>query len=408
MRVLTLRTGDATVDLHPRLTVLTGLSPALRSAIVAAIGGLGRGVVADRVSGLVEAHGVQFPLERDLLAALELPDTIDAVLRSTDLPGRSVSVEELGARLAEARADLAARRVDVSAALERLHEARGTATLGERRLELLAEVESRRVELLRTEAMLAEGRSGAVDVHLTPDDVAAIEAAHDGVVEAEARVERKRLPSPVARRRLREAERSEGDVLGRYGLPSYGAYLLRTATMHVDPQTARSLHELEDQRAGAEKALTEAREELARCDALLTDADHLLAEAQAALAAAEPAEVETVAMVADLERRLTAAPAPTASPLVDGNDVEVYVLARLAGVRAGGHAGSVPMVIDDVLVAAPPESRSRLLELLDRLSEAVQLVYLTTDPDVAEWAAALGAERATVVAGDGTSGPSGG
>ena len=75
----------------------------------------------------------------------------------------------------------------------------------------------------------AQAQEAARLAHLLPHDIAEIEQAHTVVVEAEEKVEGKRMASPMARRRLEAAEAAERQVLERLGLPSYHAFLLRTA-----------------------------------------------------------------------------------------------------------------------------------------------------------------------------------
>jgi hypothetical protein len=75
----------------------------------------------------------------------------------------------------------------------------------------------------------AQAQEAARLAHLSAHDVAQIEQAHAAVVEAEEKVEGKRVASPMARRRLDAAEAAEQKVLERLGLPSYHAFLLRTA-----------------------------------------------------------------------------------------------------------------------------------------------------------------------------------
>jgi hypothetical protein len=404
MRIVTLRLGDGTLPLHPRITVMAGLDHDRRAAIVDAVAGLARGAVPDGVSGFLDAHGVQFDFDERVIAALDLPAGLDAVLRPTDLPGASIPAGELRERLERARMVLDERAFAAAAAEERLAEARASDALAEGRPGLAAEVDARQAELTVVEHALAAVRSDTVS--LGEHERQAVEEAHDAVVEAEERVAHARLPNPAARRRLREAERAELAVLARFELPSYGAYLLRTSTMHVDPETSRRLADLYSRRAEAEKAVAEALDDLARCDAVLSDSERAKAEAQSSLEDARSAQHEARAAVDDLEERLAAAGINASPTRVDGSDIEVYVLARLAGARAGGCVGSVPLVVDDALLAAPEQDRPRILDLLDRLAVVVQVVYLTDDGEVVEWARSLGGERAAVIAVEGTSGPS--
>jgi hypothetical protein len=78
---------------------------------------------------------------------------------------------------------------------------------------------------------------------------------------------------------------------------------------------------------------------------------------------------------------------------VDVDQVEFYVLGRLAAQRSVGIVGSVPVVFDDAFAGLTESAVVRLLHRLERLSEAVQVVYLTDDPMVLGWASNRPADR---------------
>jgi uncharacterized protein YhaN len=78
--------------------------------------------------------------------------------------------------------------------------------------------------------------------------------------------------------------------------------------------------------------------------------------------------------------------------------IEFYLLARLAAQRNVSFVGSVPLVIDDALADVGDEEVVRLLDKLERMSEAVQILYLSDDRRIADWARSVGIERAAVVA----------
>ena len=78
--------------------------------------------------------------------------------------------------------------------------------------------------------------------------------------------------------------------------------------------------------------------------------------------------------------------------------IEFYLLARLAAQRAVSFSGSVPLVVDDALAGLDAPVVRSLLEKLERMSEAVQIIYLSDDPDIADWVASVGIQRAAVVA----------
>ena len=82
---------------------------------------------------------------------------------------------------------------------------------------------------------------------------------------------------------------------------------------------------------------------------------------------------------------------------VDREKLEFYLLARLAALRSVSFAGSVPLVIDDALLGRPHDEVEQLLGKLERMSESVQIVYLSDDETVRHWADGVGFERAAVV-----------
>ena len=72
-------------------------------------------------------------------------------------------------------------------------------------------------------------------------------------------------------------------------------------------------------------------------------------------------------------------------------------MARLAAVRSLSFAGSVPIVLDDALAELPEALVTSLLNKLERMSTSVQIIYLTDDPIVADWAGSIGIHRVAVV-----------
>jgi hypothetical protein len=77
--------------------------------------------------------------------------------------------------------------------------------------------------------------------------------------------------------------------------------------------------------------------------------------------------------------------------------IEFYLLARLAAQRNVSCVGSVPMVLDDALSGLGADQVQSLLNKLERMSEAVQILYLSDDPSVIGWAGSVGLTRAAVV-----------
>jgi hypothetical protein len=65
----------------------------------------------------------------------------------------------------------------------------------------------------------------------------------------------------------------------------------------------------------------------------------------------------------------------------------MHLLGWLAAHRRVGEVGSLPLVLDDALAGVPGPTLERALALLERMSSAVQVIYLTTAPEVVAWAA---------------------
>jgi hypothetical protein len=106
----------------------------------------------------------------------------------------------------------------------------------------------------------------------------------------------------------------------------------------------------------------------------------------------------SVAHMQEVEAVPVAAPQPlVASADIDEDQVEWYLLARLSAQRSVSYAGSVPLVLDETLLGLPTDEVRRLLDRLERMSESVQIVYLSDDSDVLDWANNAGIERAATV-----------
>jgi uncharacterized protein YhaN len=79
--------------------------------------------------------------------------------------------------------------------------------------------------------------------------------------------------------------------------------------------------------------------------------------------------------------------AGTGPLLVAAEEAEMVLLGRFAQTRRmGPEAEPVPVLVDDALAAFPRHEKWRLLDLLARLGEASQVVYLTDDEETVDWA----------------------
>ena len=77
----------------------------------------------------------------------------------------------------------------------------------------------------------------------------------------------------------------------------------------------------------------------------------------------------------------------------DPDAVEEHLLGRLAIARRAGGFESLPLLLDEPFTAASDTRLDALLDMIDRLSERVQLIFLTDDDRVVTWARARQGNR---------------
>ncbi len=85
--------GGFAVDLHPLITVISGLPAHVRDRLVHGLAALPRGTDPGG-RGSIEVHGVYLDLNRDSLELLELNQDLDVILRASDLPGSEHAMDE--------------------------------------------------------------------------------------------------------------------------------------------------------------------------------------------------------------------------------------------------------------------------------------------------------------------------
>lgn len=136
-----------------------------------------------------------------------------------------------------------------------------------------------------------------------------------------------------------------------------------------------------------------------------------MAEAVAAESSAREALGRAEAAREGAARALEAAGSPSApaspppgvlgggsAPAVgSGEDLEWYLLARLAAQRSVSFAGSVPVLLDEALSGLDDEHLVRVLDRLEPMAAAVQLIVLCEGRAAAAWALDAGPGRAAVV-----------
>ncbi|MCU1356272.1 MAG: hypothetical protein JWM89_1690 [Acidimicrobiales bacterium] len=141
--------------------------------------------------------------------------------------------------------------------------------------------------------------------------------------------------------------------------------------------------------------------------ALVTEATQRLRDAELAVTEAAAAEQATAAelAVADADYAAAKAERQAAEEALEAIDrselleqVDWELLSRLASVRSAGLAGSVPLVLDDPFAALEDDEVARVLDRVTQLAGAVQVILVSDRSAVADWASALGPERAAIIA----------
>ena len=131
-------------------------------------------------------------------------------------------------------------------------------------------------------------------------------------------------------------------------------------------------------------------------------------EAEAAFLADQQSVSETTRAAGELaaqrEQAAEALAAMGAPVTTDGLDetsvaeeIEWYLLARLAAQRSGSLGGSLPLLVDDALGGLDEVELGHVLGRLERMAEAVQVIVMTDDPLASSWALTAGVDRAALV-----------
>jgi hypothetical protein len=173
----------------------------------------------------------------------------------------------------------------------------------------------------------------------------------------------------------------------------------REATLQRDLAQAEQTEA--DLRAELEAAAADPANDPVALDAEIQAAQATQREAvdtlEAETRALELLDADGQAVAIEIERLqdiVTAQGTGTATP---AEELEWYLLARLASQRSVSVAGSLPLLLDDALRGVEADEVGHLLDRLERMGEAVQVIIVSEDPLVAEWAGAAGSARAAVV-----------
>lgn len=178
----------------------------------------------------------------------------------------------------------------------------------------------------------------------------------------------------------------------------HGQLITRVAALHEE------LDRMDRESAGARATIDALVVGTSDPEALRERVTTAAATHAAALTAAGEAQCE----LEDLQSRLAVAEgevealrasvgSTTVSEATPVEELEWYLLARLAAQRSVSIAGSVPVLLDDALRGLAAEDIAPILDRLERMAEAVQVIVLSEDPVVAAWATSAGIERAAIV-----------
>lgn len=155
-------------------------------------------------------------------------------------------------------------------------------------VDLIRRIEGARIQLERLE-------TSAVPPTISDDDRIELEAAHDAVIDADAKVSASRIGGKAARQHLDELLEAEKTILNRIGFPTYSAFALAQSAPGPDPETRVELENTRKELAELEAAYHEAMA-AGEQDPQHTDADARVDELRrdaAALVDAPPEELHT-------------------------------------------------------------------------------------------------------------------
>lgn len=326
----------------------------------------------DRLRGALEGAGVVLDDED-----VDEPFLVDLA---------KVWLEEQGETEAQRRAyerEIAAIDVHLAAA-----EARQSApSLDEPLAEAAGAVEDARRALEAAESRQARAAAAEAEIG---ELRAAFAAASDADAEAAAALA---AAEDEVRRAADAATEAATAVVGAQGaldVAAAGERAAREAAV-ADEERLEAAQSMGRQALEAEQR--EAAAAVAAAEAAAAAAAAQRRAAQAELDALEAAAVE--AAEASGPAGATGDPGP-AGAATSADDVEWYLLARLAAQRSVSYAGSVPLVLDDALAQLDPEATRSVLDRLERMAATVQLVLVTEDLTTAAWAEDLGEARAQV------------
>jgi hypothetical protein len=278
--------------------------------------------------------------------------------------------------------------------------------VGRRRRDVIAERDRIEEELVAADGR-RDGSGPALHLVVDPAETA---DAQQALLDAEAR--HAAHLSAVDRHAAVEAELTAAVALEQAAVDA------ATAADHEVVAAQEAAADLEQRRRELELALSSLEDEAVDTDAALRrvggaspDVDELNRLIDVATARREEAirtvQVEDQALAAldaegraaavEIERLQDIVAAQGTGEATPADELEWYLLARLAAQRSASVAGSLPLLLDDALRGLDPAGIAHVLDRLEPMTEAVQIIIVSDDPVVAAWAAEAGPARAAVV-----------
>lgn len=280
--------------------------------------------------------------------------------------------------------------------------------VAEAALDAALEGERRRFDLVEQRAAAAAALDDLRRSEAAPAPTPLAVAHHDlfsaGAEQVPA-AERAALEDELAAARALEqaaaeaADRARADLVG--AVATEGALADRVAASEAELEAATS-SDLSAELAAAD--LGPAAEVAAHVAALAATVEAAEAAHHEAVARVEAEDRELAvldedgrALAAQIERLEEIVAAEAAGTATSADELEWYLLARLAGQRSVSVAGSLPLLLDDALADLDQDQITYLLDRLERMADAVQLIVVSDDPRLAAWVDAVGPARAAVV-----------
>jgi hypothetical protein len=353
----------------------------------------GRSLLGRRVSsaGIIDelrAHRVAADIPASVVDDLRLAlEDVGVALEDDELPRDELLL------LAEAWLD------ETRNAAVREQELRSElATLGDERVAALAAVEAE-------SARAVDEAAGTVEQHREERLSAASAAVRAMAARLEAHREAAALVESVTAD-LAAASEAEQEA----GQAAAGAEAaVAEAAARAEELTAE-LRQIEDDLAALAVTEEEANEHLQSLSAHETATPEALAaavasatqlwdaadeRAKASAAALEALQAERDEAIARLDTLRDAPVVGDEGPVAE--EVEWYLLARLAAQRSVSLGGSVPLVLDDALGGLDEVQLTHVLGRLERMADAVQVIVISDDPQAGSWAMLAGQDRAAIV-----------